>query len=218
MIYTESMKIRPSILAANLSEIDKEIASILSLSIQSIHFDIWDGLFVPSLMLQISLLDKISKKTCVDIHLMVRYPSKYFSQILEYRQVTAVAFHIESLEDIRENISYLRWKGRRVGLSILPSTPTDHLDQYLLEIDYVLIMTVKGGYSGTPFIPEVLQKIKEIHGKRPELTIVVDWWINLETAELCTNQWASEAVVGSALFSQKNRKKYLELLSKIVRK
>jgi D-allulose-6-phosphate 3-epimerase len=70
----------------------------------------------------------------------------------------------------------------------LSSTPTDHLDQYLLEIDYVLVMTVKGGFSGTPFISEVLGKIQEIHNKRPELTILVDGGINLETAQLCANR------------------------------
>lgn len=94
----------------------------------------------------------------------------------------------------------------------MSSTPADHLDQYLLEVDYILVMTVKGGFSGTPFIPEVLQKIEEIHQKRPELPILVDGGINLETAQLCANQGASEAVVSSALFSQKDRTKYLKLL------
>lgn len=139
-------------------------------------------------MLKSSLLDKIPEKTPVDVHLMVQYPSKYFSKILLNKQVKAVAFHIESLEDIRENIAYLRSKGRGVGLAILSSTPVDHLDQYLLEIDYALVMTIKGGFSGTPFIPEVLQKIQEIHQKRPELTILVDGGINLDTAQLCANQ------------------------------
>lgn len=212
------MKIHPSILAADLSKIEREIASILSPSIQSIHFDIWDGIFVPSMMLKPSLLDKIPKKTPVDVHLMVKYPSKYFSKILTYRSVTAVAFHVECSEDIRENIAYLRSKGRGVGLAILSSTPADHLDQYLLEIDYVLVMTVKGGFSGTPFIPEVLQKIQKIHQKRPELTILVDGGINLDTAQLCTNKWATEAVVSSALFAQNDRQEYLGLLSKIVQK
>jgi ribulose-phosphate 3-epimerase len=99
-----------------------------------------------------------------------------------------VAFHIESLEDVRENISLLRSRGKKVGLALLHSTPADHLDQYLLEIDYVLIMTIKGGFSGTPFIPEVLKKIQEIHQKKPELPVLVDGGINLETAQLCANQ------------------------------
>ncbi len=218
MVYTKGMKIRPSLLAANKSEIEKEITSIVSPSIQSIHFDIWDGVFVPSQMLEVSLLDKIPEKTPVDVHLMAQYPSKYFSKVLKHKQVTAIAFHIECLEDIRENIAYLRWKGKEVGLAILSSTPADHLDQYLLEIDFVLVMTIKGGFSGTPFIPKVLQKIQEIHQKRPELTIVVDGGINLETAQLCMNRWATEAVVSSALFAQKDRQEYLRLLSKIVQK
>ncbi len=63
---------------------------------------------MPSKMLAPELLDIIPEKIPVDVHLMVQYPSKYFSKVLKYEQVTAVAFHIESLEDIRENLSYLR--------------------------------------------------------------------------------------------------------------
>jgi pentose-5-phosphate-3-epimerase len=63
---------------------------------------------VPSEMLKPTLLEIIPEKILVDVHLMVQYPSKYFSKVLKYKQITSVAFHIESLEDIRENISYLR--------------------------------------------------------------------------------------------------------------
>ncbi len=85
-----------------------------------------------------------------------------------------MAFHIECDEDIHETIQTLKNAGKQVGLAILDTTPADHLDPYLLEIDYVLVMTVKGGYAGTPFIPEMTQKITEIHQKNPELPILVD--------------------------------------------
>ena len=94
-------------------------------------------------MLSPSLLKKISKNHRVDVHLMVKKPSTYFSDIVSCPAVKAVAFHIESEEDIRENISLLRRQGKQVGLALLYSTPADFLDPYLLEIDYILIMTIK---------------------------------------------------------------------------
>jgi len=183
-----SVKIHPSLLAANISHIKKEIDSVASAEIESIHFDIGDAIFVPSKMLSPSLLKNIPTELPIDVHLMVQNPSKYFPKILKYKQVAAVAFHIESSEDIRENIAYLRQRGIKVGLAILHSTPGDYLDQYLLEIDYILVMTIKGGFSGTPFIEEVLPKILEIRQKRPKLPILVDGGINLRTAQLCANQ------------------------------
>ena len=110
----------------------------------------------------------------VDVHLMVRRPSDYFSTIFGFESVKAVAFHVECDEDIRKNITVLKNAGKKVGLAILHTTPVDHINKYLLEIDYVLVMTVKGGYSGTPFIPKMIQKVTEIHHKNPELPILVD--------------------------------------------
>lgn len=182
------MKIRPSLLAADMTHIAQEIASVYSSTVPSIHIDIGDNDFVPSSMLPLSIFDDIPLDIPLDVHLMVQYPSQFFPKILPYSQVRSVAFHIESKEDIRENISFLRQQGKGVGLAILHTTPSDHLDPYLLEVDYVLVMTVKGGFSGTPFLPEVLEKIAEIHHKRPELALIVDGGINLETAQLCANQ------------------------------
>jgi pentose-5-phosphate-3-epimerase len=74
---------------------------------------------------------------------MVRKPSEYFPKVLAYPSVAAVAFHVESDEDIHQNIQTLKNAGKKVGLAILHTTPADHLDQYLLEIDYLIVMTVK---------------------------------------------------------------------------
>jgi ribulose-phosphate 3-epimerase len=152
---------------------NSEIAQIEQFS-AGIHYDIGDGDFVPSLMLDPDDITLVQTHLPIDVHLMVQKPSDYFSKILAFPSVQAVAFHVECQDDIHETIQYLRNAGKKIGLAILHTTPTDHLHPYLLEIDYVLVMTVKGGYSGTPFIPEVLEKITEIHHKNPELPILVD--------------------------------------------
>lgn len=141
----------------------------------------------------------------IDVHLMVQRPSEYFAQILSFPTVKAVAFHVECQEDIHETITLLRDAGKKVGLALLYTTPALHLDPYLLEIDYVLIMTVKGGHSGTTFIPKVLPKITEIHQKNPALPIVVDGGINRETLPLCVRAGAMGAVMSSAIFGTSDR-------------
>lgn len=174
--------------------------SALPVPIAGVHYDIGDGDFVPSFMLPVDHISFLHGDAPIDVHLMVQNPSQYFEKILLFPHVSAVAFHVECMEDIHETITFLKNAGKKVGLAVLESTPADHLDNYLLEIDYVLVMTVKGGYSGTPFIPEVLSKIAEIHNKRPELPIVVDGGIGEKTLPLCVDAGATGAVMSSALF------------------
>jgi ribulose-phosphate 3-epimerase len=210
------MQIFPSVLALqDAPESWDFLISELPVPVAGVHYDIGDGEFVPSLMLppdDISFLGewKVESKMwkgeeycCfpVDVHLMVRKPSAYFEKILNFPSVQAVAIHVESDEDIHELIQTLRNAGKKVGLALLDTTPADHLYPYILEIDYVLAMTVKWGYSGTPFIPEVLPKIAEIHGRRPELPIIVDGGIGEHTFPLCLQAGATGAVMSSALFS-----------------
>lgn len=176
----------------------------LPVPVAGVHYDIGDGEFVPSLMLPPDDISFLSEELPVDVHLMVRKPSAYFEKLFSFPSVHAVAFHVECDEDIHETIQTLRNAGKKVGLALLDTTPADRLDPYILEIDYVLIMTVKWGYSGTPFIPEVLPKIDEIHNKRPDLSIVVDGGIGEQTLPLCLQAGATGAVMSSALFSGKS--------------
>lgn len=199
------MQIFPSVLALiDAPESWNTRIAQLPVSIAGVHYDIGDGEFVPSFMLPPDNISFLWEGWPVDVHLMVREPSAYFQKILSFPAVSAVAFHIECDEDIHETIQVLKNAGKKVGLALLDTTPADHLDPYIQEIDYVLIMTVKWGYSGTPFIPEVLPKIAEIHHKRPELPIIVDGGIGEQTLPLCLDAGATGAVMSSALFSGEN--------------
>jgi len=158
-VYMKNVHIYPSLLALKDRREDwnSEIERVYPLS-TGIHYDIGDGVFVPSTMLNpddISLLleskeqkakskeEEVFSQLPIDVHLMVQKPSEYFEKILSFPSVQAVAFHVECSEDIHETIQALRNAGKRVGLAILHTTPADHLDPYLLEIDYVIVMTVK---------------------------------------------------------------------------
>lgn len=214
-IYTVHMKIRPSLLAANLDKLQSEIKSFTHSNISSIHIDIGDWVFVPSLMLPMSILDRIESDEILDVHLMVQTPSSYFTQLFSYQNIQAIAFHVESCEDISVNINALRTNKRKVWLAILPDTDITILTQYIDDIDYILVMTVKWGFSGEPFIQDVLVKMQKIHKKWPKIEIVADWGINLKTAQLSAKAWVNEVVIGSDLFTQVLRKEYINQYTNI---
>lgn len=202
MIHTA---IYPSLLALadRKQDWNSEIERVAPIS-AGIHYDIGDGVLVPSFMLSVEDIGLIKSHLPIDVHIMVQRPSEYVSDLLKFPSVSAIAFHVECSEDIHETIQTLKNAGKKVGLAILDITPADHLDSYILEIDYVIVMTIKAGYSGNPFMPDMLSKIQEIHNKRPELPIVVDGGVGEKTLPLCVDAGATGAVMSSALFLTKD--------------
>lgn len=182
---------------------NSEIERVAPIS-SGIHYDIGDGALVPSFMLSVEDIGLIHSPLPVDVHIMVQRPSEYIPKLLTFPPISAVAFHVECNEDIHETIQTLKNAGKKVWLALLDTTPADHLDPYILEIDYIIVMTIKAGYSGNPFMPEMLSKIAEIHHKRPELPIIVDGGIGEKTLPLCADAGATGAVMSSALFPWKN--------------
>jgi pentose-5-phosphate-3-epimerase len=140
----KNISLYPSILALqNNPESWNSRISELGVPVAGVHYDIGDGEFVPSMMLRPEDISYIHLDLPIDVHLMVRKPSTYFSTILEFEKVQAVAFHVECEEDIHETIQYLKNAGKKVGLALLDTTPADHLDPYFLEIDYIIVMMIK---------------------------------------------------------------------------
>lgn len=137
-------QIFPSVLALqDASESWNNRIAELPIPVAGVHYDIGDGEFVPSLMLSPDDISFLSGALPVDVHLMVRKPSAYFEKILSFPSVQAVAVHVECDEDIHELIQSLRNAGKKVGLALLDMTAADHLDPYILEIDYLIVMTIK---------------------------------------------------------------------------
>jgi ribulose-phosphate 3-epimerase len=199
------MNIHPSLLAlADKKDTWTESLARVDHLTTGIHYDIGDGEFVPSLMLAPADIHLVHSPRPIDAHLMVKNPSTYYSELLTCPSLDAIAFHVECDEDIHENIQFLHNAGKKAGLAVLSRTPVDHLDQYLLEADYILVMTIVGGYSGTPFLLETLDKIRAIHNKNPDLPIMVDGGVNKDTLPLCQEAWATAAVMSSALFNSED--------------
>jgi len=212
------IKIAPSILSADRKKLQEDVKEIEPYA-DLIHVDIMDGKFVPPTTFKPAEIKKIKTKIAKDVHLMVEHPIKD-GFIDAYAEAGAhiITLHEECKDDIKSAFDLIRSKGIKVGISINPPTPLDRIKKYLDEVDMVLIMSVNPGYAGQKFIPEVLDKIREIRRLKPKLDIEIDGGINADTIKLAADAGANVFVAGSAIFDKKDRKKAVFALRDAIKK
>ena len=193
------------------------IKELESLGVEYLHCDVMDGDFVSNSCLRdMGLLHEIRNNTNIlfDIHLMV---ANTFEEVKKYSELKPViiTFHYESPKSSKQILKicrYLKDKQILVGMSIKPGTPVCMLEPFLDYLDLVLVMSVEPGKSGQTFIPESIQKIKELKtliGDR-KVIIEVDGGINESNYKQVTEVGAEFLVMGNAFYTSKNRKKLLK--------
>ncbi len=203
------IKLAPSILSADFNILGKQLNIIENSGVEYLHIDVMDGHFVPNISLGIPIIESIRKKSSMvfDVHLMIENPEKYINQ---FRAVGAdiITVHAEACENPVKIIKMIKDTGAKAGLSIKPGTETRVILDNLNEIDLVLVMTVEPGFGGQKFIPETIDKIKEISNKIQLLgldtELEVDGGINLENVQEVLNAGANVIVAGSAVFNAEN--------------
>ena len=208
------LKIAPSILSAKKDRLQEEVMEIEECA-ELIHVDIMDGKFVPPTTFDASDIKKVNTVLPKDVHLMVKRPlSEGFIDDYIDAGASIITVHIEMDDNVDECIEYIKEKGIKAGLSINPPTPLEKIMPYLDKVDMILVMSVNPGYEGQRFMPEVLEKIKEIRLKKREIDIEIDGGIKKETIKLAKDAGANVFVAGSAVFGQEDRKKAIEELKK----
>ena len=205
----KKIKISPSILSANFSQLGDEIKRLEDGGADMIHVDVMDGHFVPNLTIGPPVIKALRNYTKLpfDVHLMISPVHKY---IKDYAEAGAniITIHPEATDNLQESIKHIKNFGKKVGVSLNPNTQIDIIEKLLVEINLVLIMSVHPGFAGQKFIPNVLDKIKELKKikdkKNLNFDIEVDGGINFDTSKLVIEAGANILVSGTTIFKNNN--------------
>ena len=205
----KKIKISPSILSADFSQLGKEIESLEKNGADMIHVDVMDGHFVPNLTIGPPVIKALRKYTSLpfDVHLMINPVHKYIKDYAE-SGADIITIHPEATTSLQGSIDEIKKYKKKVGLSLNPNTKIEIIEQYLEQVDLVLIMSVFPGFGGQKFIKDVLKKIErinEIRNKRKfEFDIEVDGGINFSNFRDVLNAGANVLVSGTTIFKENN--------------
>ena len=205
----KKIQISPSILSADFSQLRNEIKRLEEGGADMIHVDVMDGHFVPNLTIGPPVIENLRKHTKLffDVHLMISPVHKY---IKNYADAGAdiITIHPEATENLENSINHIKKLNKKVGVSLNPDTKISIISDLLEKIDLVLIMSVFPGFGGQKFMPEVVEKIKNLKKiqkeKKLSFDIEVDGGINFQNSKIVIEAGANILVSGTTIFKENN--------------
>lgn len=200
------MKVSPSLLAADFTNLAKDIDMINRSDADMLHLDVMDGIFVPNISFGFPVMEAVAKicKKPLDVHLMIEHPEHWVSQVRDLG-AEIMNFHQEACVHQYSLVQDIHKAGMKAGITLCPATPVDTLKDIIAELDMVLLMSVEPGFGGQKFIPHTLKKTEELKKliieSGSKATIEIDGGVNAETAPLLAVAGADILVAGSYVFN-----------------
>jgi ribulose-phosphate 3-epimerase len=210
-IEHEMALIAPSLLSANFLQLEQECKMLNESEADWFHLDVMDGRFVPNISFGIPVIEhirKATKKVC-DVHLMILEPEKY-AEAFKAAGADVLTVHIEACTHLHRNIQQIKSLGMQAGVAVNPHTPVSLLADILGDIDLVCLMSVNPGFGGQKFIPQTLNKIRElkrmIDDNKLNVKIEIDGGVTLENAREIIDAGADVLVAGNTVFKSSDPK------------
>jgi ribulose-phosphate 3-epimerase len=197
--------IAPSLLAANFLQLQDECDMLNKSQADWFHLDVMDGRFVPNISygpMLIEFFRKTTTKIC-DVHLMIEEPGN-FAEIFKKAGADILTVHLEACPHLHRNVQQIKSLGMQAGVALNPHTPVSLLKDILGDIDLVCLMSVNPGFGGQSFIPNTLEKIKQLRTMISEqslnVKIEIDGGVTEENAQQIMHAGADVLVAGSTVF------------------